>query len=218
MKYAILPLIALSAITAGQVTPVAGGKYKFATKYTKGQSFKYNMNFQVTGPQPTKQAMSVLVKVLDVKPNGNKVLETSTIYPGQKPQSVTVTLDKFGKPTDNNFGSFNGSLGLPLDAIKIGQKWSGDVQMAGGVAGGVPIKGTYVFKGLSTINGTKVATITFNMDMKALFNSTGSGTQVVRVSDGQLYSMSMVMNMDIPDQKTNKVSKAKINMSVALTK
>lgn len=218
MKYPVLALLALSALSSGQVTPVSGGKYKFSTKYVKGQTFKYSMNVAMGGSAPLKQACSVLVKVLDVKPNGNKTLQTSTIYPGQKPQSVTMTLDKYGKPTDNNFGSFTGSLGLPLDAIKVGQKWKGDLQMASGVAGGVPIKGNYLFKGLSTINGTRVATIAFDMDMKALFNSTGSGTQVVRVSDGQLYSMNMVMNMDIPDQKTKKVVRTKVNMSVALTK
>lgn len=218
MKYAAFSLLGLAALSAGQVTPVGGGKYKFSTKYVKGQVYKYNMNVQFGGPQPGKQSLGVVVKVLDVKPNGDKTLQTTTNIPGQKPQAATMTLDKYGKPTDNNFGSFTGSLGLPLDAIKVGQKWSGDVQMAGGVAGGVPIKGLYTFKGLSTINGTKVATITFTMDMKALFNSTGMGTQVVRVSDGQLYSMNMVMNMDIPDPKTKKVSKAKINMSVALTK
>lgn len=218
MKYACLPFLALASVSVSQVTPVAGGKYKFSTKYVKGQTYKYAMNINVGGPQPTKQNMNVVVKVLDVKPNGNKTLQTSTIYPGEKPVSVTTTLDKYGKPTDNNFGNFTGSLGLPLDAIKVGQQWSGDVQMAGGMAGGVPIKGSYTFKGLSTVNGVKVATITFVMDMRALFNSTGSGSQVVRVSDGQLFSMKMVMNMDIPDQKTKKITKAKINMSVALTK
>ncbi|MEI7577805.1 MAG: hypothetical protein WCK51_13005 [Armatimonadota bacterium] len=218
MKYACLPFLALASLTVSQVTPVSGGKYKFSTKYVKGQNFKYNMNVRFAGPQASNQSMSVIVKVLDVKPNGNKVIQTSTVYPGEKPQSVTMTLDKYGKPTDNNFGSFTGSLGLPLDAIKVGQKWTGDVQMAGGVAGGVPIKGNYTFVGISTVKGTRVATINFNMDMKALFNSTGSGTQVVRVSDGQLYSMNMVMNMDIPDQKTKKISKAKINMSVSLAK
>ncbi len=218
MKYAFLPLVALSTISAGQVSPVPGGKYKFATKYTKGQTYKYKMNVNVGGPQPVNQTLGVVVKVLAVKSNGNKTLQTTTNVPGQKPQVATMTLDKYGKPTDNNFGTFSGSLGLPLDAIKVGQKWSGDVQLAGGVAGGVPIKGLYTFKGLSTVNGTKVATITFSMDMRAMFNSTGTGTQVVRVSDGQLYSMNMVMNMDVPDPKTKKVSKMKMTMTVALAK
>ena len=218
MKSALLSLVALSAISAAQVSPVAGGKYKFATKYTKGQVFKYNMRMQVGGPQPIKQSFAVVVKVIDVKTNGDKVIQTSTTSPGEKPQVSTMTLDKFGKPTDNNFGSFTGSLGLPLDAIKVGQRWSGDVKMAGGVAGGVPIKGEYVFKGISTVNGTKVATIAFSMDMKALFGSSGSGTQVVRVSDGQLYSMSMVMSMSIPDQKTQKITKAQMNISVTMVK
>jgi hypothetical protein len=68
------------------------------------------------------------------------------------------------------------------------------------------------------VNGTKVATIAFSMDMKALFGSSGSGTQVVRVSDGQLYSMSMVMSMTIPNQKTQKSTKAEMNISVAMVK
>ena len=218
MKYLATLTIAISAISAGQVSPTSGGRYTFATKYVKGQVFKYNMGVQFTGPQPGNQKLGVVVKVLEVKPNGNKTIQTTTNIAGQKPQVTTITLDKYSKPVDNNFGSFTGSLGLPLSPIKIGEKWSGDVQMAGGVAGGVPIKGKYTFKGFSTINGTKVATIVFDMDMKALFNATGSGTQVVRVSDGQLYSMNMVMNMDIPNPNTKKIAKAKINMSVALTK
>lgn len=216
MKIMLISAFCLAPMAFSQVTSGQGGTYKFATKYAKGQTYKYNMSVKAGGPTAVNQAMSVVVKVLDVKPNGNKTLQTTTIVPGQKPQSTTLTLDKFGKPVDNNFGTFAGSLGLPLNPVKVGEKWSGDVQMAGGMAGGVPIKGRYVFKGISTVRGTKVATIHFDMDMKALFNSTGSGDQLIRVSDGQLFGTSMVMNMDVPDPKTKKLTKIKMSIAVNL--
>lgn len=202
-------------LVAGSMAQVSasGSGYSFKSKYTKGQTVKYAMTMSATGPQPYKGFIDTTLKVLSVDKQGAATIEATVKAPGRPAQTSKVTIDKFGKPVSNEYGTFTGNLGLPEKPVKVGESWKGVVNLSNSAVGG-DVSAKYTFRGITTVDGQKVARISMNLDLTGVFGMTGTGDQFIRVSDGLLHKSTMNMVMNIPDPKTKKNISAKINMTV----
>lgn len=204
MKFSAgLLLVGLStALSLGQVSP-SGGGYLLRTKYVKGQVLHYMMK---STTKMEKNAMEFLapmtIKVVNVDKGIADLYSTfgpATMAGQQIPaKNVAMKVDSRGRAVS---GGSNGlSATFPDKPVKVGEKWTGDFNMANATSGG-QASATYVFKGLKTSGKGKVAEIAVNVATKSStpqaggMVSKGAGTLLLNAADGQL--ISLVLNMTL---------------------
>jgi hypothetical protein len=216
-KSALLVIgLGLSSLSVGQITQ-KGDSYTVTQKYKLGQVTTMTMSVVSKSTQSgvPNQTVKATLKVLKVTSNGNATLEISyPAFAGQPARKERMIVDKYGRPVDNNFGTFAGNFALPSYAIKIGDKWNGDLNMSAGGGASIPIKATYKFSGVKTVAGVKVAVVDAKLDMSSFLGMAGSGIMLIRFDDGQLYESALRMSMDSPNAKTQKNQRISMLVSV----
>jgi hypothetical protein len=213
-----LSLSVVSMLSFGQITQ-SGDKYTVQAKYKAGQVTKLIMSVKsesVKGQVPVNTIINGRTKVLKVAKDGSATLEIYTPpFAGQPARTQKQVVDKYGRPVGGNMGTFSGNFSWPLYPIKIGDNWSGNVNLSAGEgAPSIPVKATYKFIGIRNTAGVKVAVVKANMDLSSLFEMRGTGEMLIRFDDGQLYESTLKMTMSVPDPKTQKLTKTSLLVSV----
>jgi hypothetical protein len=202
-----IPFLIFASAANAQITQT-GGKYLFVAKYKQGQSTNVIMTVMSTVPsaKPTNLTIKAKSKVISVAKDGSAVIEFDTPAFGGRPASKQrASVDKFGRPKGNTMGNFSGNFSSPTYPIKVGESWSGDVNLSAGQgAPPIPLKAKYQFKSIKTVSGVKVAVISVGIDVSSLFNMKGTGEMMIRFDDGQLFESNLNMGMQAPDPKTKK--------------
>lgn len=184
-QFALLGLGLLSVGAIAQVTQ-QNGAYLLRAKYVKGSTFKQKVETKMSGSLLSSMTDSTIYtsKVLKVEKNGNATIEISTsATKTRKPLKQELVLNNLGVPIKGGIPGYAGNLGLPSNAVKIGQKWKGDVAAQSGVTVAAEYTLKSVSKGLAQIQMTMVST--GPLDMK------GGGSYFVRVQDGQIQSSTL---------------------------
>lgn len=188
--------IALPAMAHGQVVKKGSG-YLFRIKFTKGQKLAYNV---LMGLGPLGKANSGLtISVLSVKGGiATTKLNVEAVKMGQRTvipaQSATQAFNnrmEVAQSKDSqSISQFKGAY--PPQPIKIGGKWQTKLIM-NAMSASTPIDTTYKFVGLKKVNGIQVAVL--SMVLHGQYS--GTGTTLLRVSDGtpQSVTMNLVLRM-----------------------
>ncbi len=204
----------LLSAASGQVTK-SGSGYLFRVKYVKGQLVKLATSSTVgnivanPGDKSSKPISMVMkvdmsMKALSIQKGvatmqltiGPSMVGGMQVQPGQ---SLTVMLD------DRNQSSSSAatSLGLqyPRKPVSVGQTWSAvtGVNLPG--KGISPLKGSYRFSGIKSVSGQQVAVVTYELGGAAQ----GTGTMMMLVKDGTLFSNDTYMSLTFGDQKYIKI-------------
>jgi hypothetical protein len=198
MKYlAIFGFGLLVTVAGAQVTKQSGG-YLLRAKYTQGSVFKQKIETSMSGSllSNAKESTVYTSKVVKVEKNGNATVEVSTTATkNRKPFKQVLELNTLGVPIKGGIPGYAGNLGLPEKAVKVGQKWKGDVAAQSGVSVAAEYTLKSVSNGLAQIQVSMIST--GPLDMK------GGGSYFVRMKDGQIQNSTLkftVAQFD-PNQK-----------------
>ena len=194
---AVSLLIGLAASSSAQVTQV-GSAYRFRANYTKGTVIKFMTvnGIENKGGSAPKESVNVplSLSVLDKKNGIAKIkLTMGAIKVGnqvmQPENSTTFSLDDRNQTS----GSDSQSVGtkFPAKTIYVGSTWQ-DVRPFNIGNTTAALHSTYRFAGTKKVNGKAVAVITYQLSGFAA----GTGTMMVLVKDGTLYSNETRINME----------------------
>ena len=179
----------LAVGASAQVTKQKDGRFLLRVRYTQGTTLKFKtVSTSASLAKPLEAPM--IMKV-------TKVTSKSSIieFTGGG-QSVVVEVDS----RNNSANGVAAAVGtsLPEKALKVGETWTASSPVPSPASSGSPSMGgagtvtsRYVFKGLATENGKKVAVITFTMSGQM----SGGGTMSLLLSDGTLYSSLVNLNL-----------------------
>jgi len=186
-----------ASVSYGQVTHV-GNAYKLRANYAKGSVIKFMSvngveNKGVSSPQATVKVpvtLSILNKINGV---ATVKLTMGAIKLGdqvmQPENTTTFTLDPRNQTGDGKGQSVGTKF--PDKTLYIGSTWE-DVRPFKIGSTTSALKAVYRFAGLKKINGVPVAVITYQLQGFAA----GTGTMMVLVKDGTLYSNETRLNME----------------------
>lgn len=198
MKTTILSLAALALLASSASAQVTrkGSGYLLRTKYTKGKTLRYATSTSVATQQPNAQPMKLSVPLTMVVQNVQNGIATIQLKMGAAKmgnqvltngQSTTVKLNSRNVLQGANASAANASLAaqFPANPVKVGQSWTASAPISG-MGGGGPqnLKATYTFRGIKTVGGRQIATITYRVSGAA----SGSGSMTLLATDGTLFS------------------------------
>jgi hypothetical protein len=197
-------LIGVALTARGQISQSKSG-YQFNIKYVVGKVTNYSIgvSYKING-KTISESQKLKTTVLSIKKNGNAKLKVTD--PAVKRGTVSVPessqfveLDRFGRAIDfAQSNIFAGTFAWPDKPVKIGDKWSGDVNLTSG-AGPVPVKSDFIFKGINGVGSAARAIILMNISMSGNFKLTGQGRLIVKVKDGQFDNALINLKMQLPN-------------------
>lgn len=227
-------LIGSAPVADAQVTAQGGG-YLLRMKFTKGQTMRYNMTMNTQMPSGSmpkgsgggnmNMTMPMSMTVTDVK-NGvatiKSVVGPSKFMGSEIPkQEQTMRMDSRGNVVGGGASQMNFLGSLPQRPVKIGQKWTQNVDMgamSGGMGGSMKLTGTYTLRSVAANVATIAVTINGTQQGMKI---NGSGTFRTRVSDGSMdggsLNMTMVMDMSGMGGASKSKSKGPQSMTIKST-
>jgi hypothetical protein len=204
-----IAVLALACVGSAQISK-AGGGYLMRVKYVKGQVLKYSsmtsmINSKSQGAKPILVSAPMVVKVTDYV--AGKATLAATLGPmtmgGQQiqpAQKVNLSVDSRNSTTD---ASPLVGTRYPVKAVKVGDTWNTTAPIPGiGSEATKNVKATYKFVGIKTVASKAMAVIAYSVTGGA----NGSGTLLVLVSDGTLYSNKARLTMNLGGSGTMIIS------------
>jgi len=210
--FSALLSVGIFAGAYGQVTKVSGG-YLFKNKYTAGKTMAYRMDMNSSfGGASYKVSLSYSQKVKSVK-NGIATIEVTMTPPmmnGQpvpgaggngKPTTVTGRVDSSGSLID---GSQAQAMGLVYTGkpIPIGGKWSSQLNLGNGPAGGGTVNAVYTLRKITQYKGKPAAEFSITIGGVSEMKISGSGTSWVSMADGSQLDSKILLNIEVGANQT----------------
>jgi hypothetical protein len=197
-----LGLLAVTAISFGQVTPKGGG-YLLRVKTVPGMSVSYVMTVQMKvdpkAKKPSKVLAPTLVKVVSKKGDWAKLKYTAgpVTLDGAKIMDVT-SAEIEQNPIGETRGGQNqvSMVVMPKNTIRVGQSWKGRAAINGATgASPLEVDAVYTLKSISVVNRRRCAVIGITFNSMGQMNLKGTGTVNLDMSDGWTNSSTTDVNI-----------------------
>jgi hypothetical protein len=220
MKYRDLltvgTLLMLNAMGMAQISK-QGDAYLFRVKHTKGQVLKYKMTVNASGPGQTLLMNTPIVSTVtavDAKGAGTlqykvgpvaMTLNGKPLQAGQGQNQVKTTsvkVDNLGNAVGGDLSAAKsaGSVGFPTAAVKIGGSWKAKSVAKTMNVGDMNVDATYKFVGLASTPKGQAAKLSVSMTGTGNAKVKGTGTMLVLLADGTLFSSTNSMQITIGQQ------------------
>lgn len=211
--------LVLAGTSFGQISK-NGDKYVLRYKFTKGATFKYQLNATSAGsmggkPISQNTTIGISIKVKEVKGDNATLTVGATPQGGTAAQTQTVQTNTRGKLVGDSAATAS-NLGIflyPDKAVKIGETWTSTSSAA---TQGMNVKTTATYKltGFKTVGGKQLAIIVATGTASSIFSMNFTTTYLIGMSDGWLVSSTSKMTASLPSGDPKKPGKMTVSATM----